>query len=487
MSPLLLAAALSCAASAADPRGEHVVTLLVTAQSWDPGQPWVKGPPGGRGGSATVVPTPAGPRLLTSASMVTDATHVRVVKGGSSEEVPVRVDTVDREQNLALLAVDAPGFFEDLRPARLARRPLTEGEVTLVRWRGSQLESAEGRLSRPTVIDSATGVVDMVALRVNSGLSGGGAGEPAFRGKELVGVAFGKLGEELSVVPAEHLRAWIGQVQAGGAPWSGMLGLSTQSLRNPALVTWLGLDRARGVLVTQVPRGSSACGVLRRGDVLLSLDGLPLDADGNAPHPVYGPLYHEQLLALKRDGERVPIEVWREGQVQALELPLRAFTGAHLRVPEDLDQPPSYLMAGGLIFRELGDGHPARSPELRVEAALGPMDPDDPGRRVVVLAGVLPDPYNLGYHGRGDLPVVRVNGQLVDGLDDVAAALRAPQGGFHVIDLRPSQGPFEVVLDAEGLDAATRRIAAAYGLPEVQRLGPPPPPVGPPCEAPPAG
>jgi hypothetical protein len=122
-----------------------------------------------------------------------------------------------------------------------------------------------------------------------------------------------------------------------------------------------------------------------------------------------------------------------------------------------------------------------------VEAALGPMDPDDPGRRVVVLAGVLPDPYNLGYHGRGDLPVVRVNGQLVDGLDDVAAALRAPQGGFHVIDLRPSQGPFEVVLDAEGLDAATRRIAAAYGLPEVQRLGPPPPPVGPPCEAPPAG
>lgn len=483
--PLLLAVSATASARAPAGPGPSVVSLTVTHQAWEPGAPWQKAPPAQRQGQAVVVDGPEGPRLVTSASLLANATLVRVQKNGAPTEAIARVATLDREANLAVLAVDEGAFYADLSPVRFARKPVVEGEITLARWRGSQLETANARVARATVVDSMTGVLDLLSLRVSTDMANGGAAEAAFRGRDFVGLAVGQLNPELAVVPAGTIASWLRALDAGESrPWAGTLGLGQQAIRSPVFVDWLGLDAPRGVLITGVPQGSAACGALRRGDVLLSVAGQPLDGEGNVRDPDFGLLYFEALLADYRAGDALPVEVLRDGKVLSLALALRPMTGAHSLIPTDRPEPPGYLVAGGFVFRELDETTPARSNEARIVSALQRGAQSSDQRRVIVLAAVLADTYNLGYHGLSDLVVDSVNGRPVDALEDVKAALEAPESGYHVVRFRPNVRMAEAVLDASTFAEASARIAAAYGITEVWRAPPPPPDLGPACAAP---
>jgi hypothetical protein len=139
-------------------------------------------------------------------------------------------------------------------------------------------------------------------------------------------------------------------------------------------------------------------------------------------------------------------------------------------------------VAGGLVFREFDESLQARSVELRIVSQLRRTAQSADRRRVVVLSSVLPDTYNLGYHGTSELEVERVNGQLVDGLEDVRAAFDAPKDGFHVVTFAPNPRLRQLVLDASTFADAGERIAASYGIPETWRPSEPLPDLGPACE-----
>lgn len=467
--------------------GDQVVSLSVTWQGWEPAQPWQKTPPSTRSGYATVVQGDGTPWLLTTAAVVERATFVRVRKHGAPVETTARVAAVDPEADLALLAIDEPGFFDDLEPAKFAKKPVAAGAVSIVRWRDTQLESTDGQVTRASTISSPTGVIAYVALRVNTDLTGAGAAEPAYVGKQLAGIAIGQRSSEVTLLPAPFVADWIARVRADGKPppWAGDVGLGAESMRSPDLANWLGVEAPKGLLVLDVARGGSACGVLQRRDVLVSVDGYELDAEGNITDPVYGVVSWEFLLTRHARGDSVPVRVIRDRQPVDLQMPVRSYLGAARLIPVDrLDAPP-YLMAGGLVFREFDEWYGTRAPELRIVSDYGRSSQTPERRRLVVLASVLPDPFNLGYHGFGDLWVEAVDGVVVDGLDDVAAVLqKVPADGFHVIRVHPNPRIAEIVIDAKELDGATKRIADAYGVQSLYRAPVPPPDLGPACDAP---
>jgi len=423
------------------------------------------------------------PMLLTTAQMVSFATHIRASKHGEPGESPARVLYEDREANLALVSVDDPAFFDDLEPVRLARRPIASGDVQITRWRDNQFEVSRGRVSRAVVADSPTGVLKSVSLRVQADIQGGGWSEPVFVGGSLVGLATGQSDSDMQVLPVDFLAPWLGEVQDAGhmRPWAGQIGAIFEEIRSPSLAGWLGLDAPRGILVRRVAQGGSACGVLRKDDVLLALDGQEIDGDGNVRDPRYGLLWFEVLLAGYHAGDAVTVRVLRDGAVLGLPMPLRTYTGESWLVPADRVDPPAYLVAGGLVFREFDETYPTWAAELRILAQLDRLEQTADRRRVVVLSSVLADPYNLGYQGFADLPVASVNGRPVDAVSDVAEALEHPLEGFHVVRFLPNPRLNEIVLDAATLAEATARIAAAYGIPEVYRPGAPPPDLGPAC------
>lgn len=478
---LAVTAAVTAAAAPVPARdySRQVVEISVTYQRHDPRQPWLKKRPYTRSAMAVVVD---GSRLLTSAQMVSDATIVRAQKFGSPPEVTARVIHVDNEANLALLSVDDPTFFEGLEPVRLLKELPVQGTVNSVRWKSGQFEISESRIVRIEVLRSAAGTLRYACLRVKSDLGGGGWAEPVFLGDHLVGLTF-TAGDDLSnVLPPELIDGYLQAVGVQGKYGGfGSLGISWKQNRDRVLSAYLGLPGdARGVLVVKVPWGSSAWGVLQPRDILLSLGGHPIDTEGFYEHPRYGRLHFDHITIEGRlAGDRMAVKVLREKKELALEMVLRRYPTAERLVPgRRSDYAPPYLVAGGLVFREFDQDYLSswgkdwrRKADTRLLTIrdLEKEDQSDDRRRIVILAYVLPSPYNIGYHDLRNLPVEAVNGRPVDSLRDLEEGLRDSREGFHQIRFIPNEIRNEVILDAAGLKAATDEILATYGIPEPMR------------------
>ena len=468
-------------AGRADLHGDQVVSLTVTWQTHDEYRPWSKTKPQTRTGFAVAV---EGPYLLAEAELVENATLVQVDKFGRPPKVAARVVHLDRHVNLALLAVDEPGFFDDLAPARLARAAPTRADLQTVRWKEGQLESGATRFARMEVFHVRGYEAQYALVVVNTDLADPGRGEPVFAGRDLVGLTEWGKDDAAHVIPPEVIRAYLADALSG-EPYRGApdLGLYWQENRDRALAAWLGLEGdPRGVIVRQVHQGGSAWGVIEPRDVLLSLDGHDIDADGYVEHAHYGRLkYHHLLVEQTRAGDVIPVQVLRDGELLDLQLTLRSYDASDPLLPwRRSDTAPAYLVAGGLVFRPLdlnylqawGDWKNKAPVRLLTAWDLQRHGQTDDREGVVLLAYVLPDPYNQGYHSLSNLAVEQVNGLPVDSVADIHEALQHPQDGFHVITLQPNSIRRQIVLDATTLDAATATILANYDIPPPARLTP---------------
>jgi S1-C subfamily serine protease len=414
--------------------------------------------------------------------MLDDATLVRVGKAGGPARATARTVLVDREANLALLTVDEPEFFRDLTPARLDSRPLAAGEVQFARWSNLQFEVTAGDVVRVELGWPTTGSTARAITAVNTQMQGGGWAEPVFRGKRVVGLVWGQSRNIASVLPMSYIEPWVQDARDGEIRPHAHLGANVQDIDDRPLAEYLGLTEPKGVWVREVLQGRSACGVVRAGDVILEVGGFPLDGEGNVQDPVLGKIGYPHVLSSYRAGDTLDLRLWRDSAVVDVEVPLRHSSPAGWLIPRHRSDPPAYAVQGGLVFRELDDVYPGSGAAVEIIRRLEPDTATPEKRRVIVLSSVLPDPYNLGYHTLRDLPILSVNDQPVDNIDDVVAAFDKPIGGFHVVKARPLGGQSELVLDAATYAEAHRRILSAYQVPQAWRASPAPPALGPPCE-----
>jgi len=485
---------LAPAAAAASPRRAletTVVGLGVTYQAADQDRPWVKRPPSFRQALAVVV---EGPLLLTTAQMVADASLLEAEKLGLGSRVPAHVVRVDPEIDLALVAVDDPGFYDGLVPARIATALPTEGAVTSVRWKNRQLEVSTSRVSRVEVQASALRTIEHLFLLVTTDLQGGGWAEPVFASDRLVGLTVSQDEQQARILPAEIIGGFLAMARARGEyPGFASMGFRWQVNEDPALATYLGMTGPpRGVLVTTIERGGSGCGVLRERDILMSLDGHDIDSSGYYVHPRYGLLGFTNITTEGHHaGDVLPAEVWRDGKRTRIDLTLRPARSEAALVPDRRpDILPAYAVLGGFVFREL-DGPYLRSwgndwrkvapLQLQVWTWLFADDSTPESRRIIVLSSVLPHAYNLGYHDLSDLIVKSVNGRNVDSISGVVDAFSHPEAGYQHIELLPGGPITEVIVDAATFEAADAEINEGYRITEPIRKEKPLPDLGPAC------
>jgi len=478
---LLAASAAAFAAPARDGMRAHVVGISVTHQGWDEQRPWAKTDPGTRRASAVVVP---GPYLLTTADIVGGANFIQIEKFGRPTQAVVRIAKLDPEVGLALLAVDDADFYSDLRPAELADGTPTDGTLQTVRWQDQQFESAASRIKRFRVAESEFGRLQHLFLEVQTDLRAGGWAEPVFSGQRLVGMTLSQdKDERAKVIPIEIVRLFLERATAAGE-YRGfpVFGANWQINKDRALAAYLGQQgEPAGIVIREVPWGSSACGALAPRDILLTIDGVEIDAEGFYTHPRFGQILFPQLLVERfAAGDRVAATVLRGGRRVETTLTLRAYPPGVQLIPERRPySAPPYVIAGGLVFRELdadylrswgADWLQSAPADLRVRYHLEQDAQRADRRRYVLLSSVLPAEYNIGYQDLSDLIVREINGMPIDGLAAVVAALARPQGGFDVVAFEPNPTRMELTLDATTLDAATAEILANYDLPAARRL-----------------
>jgi S1-C subfamily serine protease len=471
---IALLAALEAQAAPAQYEAQ-VVALRVTYQAFDEYRPWDKQNPSTRTASAVVVDDSL---LLTEAQIVRDATLIQVQKHGSARSVPASVIHIDHDIDLAVLTVEEPGFFDDLEAARIAESAPSEGLTQSVRWRNRQLEVSRSRVARIEVKKNPFGSIHHAFLLVTTDVSGGGWAEPVFSEGSFVGLTVAQEGQNASVIPAEIVAAFLRSVRSGDYQGFASIDVLWQYSQDPALAAYLGLEgEPRGVVLREISWASTGYDVLEPRDVLLSLDGHAIDGSGNYQHRSYGQVsFHHLALDGHRPGDVVPAQVLRAGKVIDLEIELRRYASACRLVPwRRDDSPPPYLVAGGLVLRELdgkylsawGTDWRSTAPSTLVQRYdLQGRFRTPERRRILLLSHVLPDPFNLGYHDLANLALADINGRPVDSVADAEEAFHHPVDGLHRIDFYPDDDRSQVVLEAAGFEEATTRILAAYNIPE---------------------
>lgn len=458
----------------------QLVTVNITYQSWNEYRPWQKSKPGSRYCLGIVV---SENRILVLADNLENATLIQVEKQDRPPRYPARIIHTDPQVNLALLTVDDPAFFDDLKPVKVAERmPVAKEGYSCNSWKNGQLTTSSCRWSRVKVRSSYIPSFNYAGIYFVTDLQGGGEGEPLFLDNELVGMARTQSNDQLVVFPAELIQAYLHAVDQPTYPGFGSFGIYWQSNRGPAQSDFLQLKGTpRGMRVESCNPAGSAVGVLKPNDLILELDGHAIDSQGDYLHPRYGWIDYK-LIASDHHyaGDIIPVKVLRNGQEVSLEMILKNIPPAVESIPfARLDNdPPPYLFAGGFVFRELdipyfrawGDQWQKNIPaRLRIYKEMNDQILLKK-KRLIVLADVFPDPYNLGYHDMSQNIVVEVNGRSIESIADMQEAFNHPLGPFHVIKFVPSYGAEKVILDATTFEEATLRIMKTYHIPSRVRL-----------------
>ncbi|HSA79380.1 MAG TPA: DegQ family serine endoprotease [Geminicoccaceae bacterium] len=154
-------------------------------------------------------------------------------------------------------------------------------------------------------------------LQIDAPINRGNSGGPTFNLQgEVIGVntlihspSGGNVGIGFAI-PANLVKQVVADLEDDGVVERGWLGVHIQGIDDD-LAQGLGLDSAKGALVTTVtPDSPAASAGLKRGDVVRSFDGKPIENLRDLT----------RLVADKDPGSAANVVVWRDGKEQSLEV-----------------------------------------------------------------------------------------------------------------------------------------------------------------------
>jgi serine protease Do len=348
--------------------------------------------------------------ILTNAHVVRDAREV-TVKLADRREFQAKVLGSDPKTDVAVLKIDA----KNLPVVPLGRSTdLKVGEWVLAIGSPFGLEStvtagvvsAKGR----SLPDDGNVPFIQTDVAVNPGNSGG----PLFNTRgEVVGInsqIYSQTGgyQGLSfAIPIDLANRIKDQIVATGKVVHARLGVTVQEV-NQSFADSFKLASPEGALVANVERGSPAEQAgLKPGDVIRKLNGQKIVASGDLP----------ALVALATPGDKVTLEVWRQGQAITLTGKLgNASERRSLAALDDEDEGEAKLRLG-LALRPL-------DPLERRQAGLPSGLVIENAGGAAASAGVQPGDVLLSVNGRAVNSVEQVREMLGKSAKSVALLIQ---------------------------------------------------------------
>lgn len=458
---------------------DSLVELHVTRVETDRFLPWRKSQPITLRGYGVAV----GPGLLlTPEELVRNTTLIQIRRAGSSAFVPAQVVLADARSSLALVGpVDAtklPAFV----PLGVATSLQREAVHTLVQFGAAdQIQSSAGTITSIGLEPIARGSAGQLTYDIVSDLRSALPGTPVLRDGRLAGLVVRlkpNSNASLAIAPdalARFLDAYRKPPFVG--PPEG--GFEFAPLADPVRRRFLNVQNSdNGILVNSVRPGGTAESGLLPEDVLIAWDGFLVDNQGFYTHPRYGRLPVSHLISSSgKAGDSVEAEVVRGGKPIRVKLTLRPFSERGTRIPENgQGLPDDYVVECGLVFRELtldylqahGEDWLLRAESRLVwEALTQAYQTSTPGRRLVILVGVLPDPANIGYQTLQNQIVVSVNGRPVESLAQMAREIEA--NGMSRLKFEGWRDA-SLFFDSAKRVEANERIRTLYRIPALVRI-----------------
>ena len=336
-----------------------------------------------------------------------DEILIEFFEGG---ELPAKVVGTDPNTDIALLKVeaDAPLDFVNFGDSELMRmgdwvmamgNPLGQGfsvSAGIVSQRGRALQGAYDDY-----------------IQTDAAINRGNSGGPLFNmDGEVIGVNTailspngGSIGIGFSMASNVVTRV-VDQLQKFGETRRGWLGVRIQDVTDDVAEA-IGLEKAAGALVTDVPEGPASEAGMQSGDVIVNFDGVEV---GDTRELV-------RTVGNTEVGKAVRVVVFRDGQTQTLKITLGRREEAEGAVPASqpaTPKAPEKLETLGLTLSEITD-------ELR-----GQLDLADSATGLVVR-DVAEDSaaYEKGLRA-GDV-ITEAGQQKLAGLSDFQSQVSAAQ------------------------------------------------------------
>ena len=475
----MLIAVCAMAARAANPE-RSVIQIFTFSQPpvWD--APWRFEAVRRMGGSGFVI---KGKRIMTNAHVVSWGRQIIVRKYQDPRPYVAEVEYIGHDCDLAVLTVADESFFDNLQPLELGDLPKVRSAVVTYGYPagGEEISYTRGVVSRIELEQYAhIGNRRLLTVQTDAAINPGNSGGPVIQDDRVVGVAFqGMPGLENAgfFIPPpviEHFLKDIADQHYDGFPYAG---LRVVPLQNPAYRDMLKLpDNNLGARVDGILPITATQDALKMDDVLLKVGGYSIASDGTI-------LYQGNRLSaalafqFAQEGEKVPIEIWREGKSMNISLPVYAYD-ADRAAGYQYDKLPRYYVFGGLVFtplsldylRTLGRAAPESSfAESYYELYYRRYeDPKSTRPEPIVLASVLTDAVNANVGVRGRALIDQINGIRIQKLEDVVRAFETSTNTYDKIEFLPHNSS-ECLAHADVLKA-NPEILKTYGLASDRRL-----------------
>lgn len=388
---------------------------------------------------------------------------------------------VDYEINLALLESSQAGALDDLRSTLISDQELRLEEETYLYKidNGNHIDRLHGSLRRVNIGErtdtSSYPILNYVFKFPRKEL---GWSEPILSKGRLVALAVGEDDEDnVHAIPSTLITHFLNDDLSEDYQGFPTLGLKLASLSSPHTREALGIEKSSdGVLVLDVSADSAFYGKLKKGDVLLSIEGKAINNDGNFTHPVWGEVPALALLYKRYAGEKISIQVLKDQKHQKLIGELKRYNSNKVPIPyyQYTGKVP-FLIVGGLVFQELtrpflrawgnnwlGDAPSSLIYHWRYQNLMR----NNPEEHTIIVSQVLADQANKAYEGISSTIVKSVNHKPIHSLSDLKEALRSPifKNKEYFIQVQLDYGEGEVILAMNELEKASERIASNYGI-----------------------
>jgi serine protease Do len=301
--------------------------------------------------------------ILTNAHVVDGADEV-TVRLTDKREFKAKIVGADKRTDVALLKIDANGL-PAVRLGDPASLRVGEWVVAIGAPFGFDNSVTAGIVSAKGRSLPQENYVPFIQtdVAINPGNSGG----PLFnlRG-EVVGInsqIYSRSGGYMGVsfaIPIDVAMEIQNQLRASGKVSRGRLGVVIQEV-SKELADSLGLAKPMGAVVNALEEGGPAQkGGIEPGDVILKLDGKPINASADLP----------RIVGATKPGTRSVVQVWRNGTVREITVVVGEMQDekqATARQPRIGKAPEQAANRIGLVVSELS---PEQKRELKMNSGL---------------------------------------------------------------------------------------------------------------------
>jgi S1-C subfamily serine protease len=415
-----------------------------------------------------------GRKILTNAHVVSDQRFIQVRRYGQAKRFPARVVSISHAADVALLTVDDAEFFEGAGTLEFGELPKTQQEILVYGFPlgGDTLSTTKGVVSRIEHQTYAHSSCSFLACQIDAAINPGNSGGPAVISNRIVGVAMQGISQAENIgyiVPVPIIQHFLKDLEDGRYDGFPSLGVVMQGMENVDLKRRYGMEpKETGMLVVRTVRGSPAEGVLRVGDVLMSVDGHPVADDGTVEFRGRERTGVSYFVQAHQVGDPLPLEVLRDGQRKSLNVMLNRSLEKDWLIPnEQYDVLPRYFIYGGLVFCPLtldllkswGPNWFDQAPEELV-AMMQFNFVTDERDEVVLLLKVLASDLSQGYQDMSNWVVTEVDGQKIRNLRELIGRVEGSSTNAYVTFA--NKWGHQIVLDREKVRAAQERVLTTY-------------------------